>query len=274
MRTVKFVTMLVVCLVLVGFSGKAIALPGWAFSDGFEGVPGAVLPSAADLDPDLTIWNWADTWESYASSQTGIQVGNGPFAADEGNNFVKIGDSKIQYDIDSTYYFLERSWGNNNPAPQNAISNLAEDFTWEFSMRVDTDGGIGRVFLGKRTGLGTTQIQQALGIGIVNGRLKTYFHDAPQDVQAVSINTWYDIRVEADWDTQTFDLFLDGSPIGNHAFNYDYSSDIVNSMHAVNWSGYGNAGAGNLYLDDVSLTPEPATIALLLFGLPLLRKRK
>jgi hypothetical protein len=263
MRTVKFVTMMVVCLVLVGFSGKALALPGWAFSNGFEGVPAATLPSGLDLDPDKTIWNWTDAQETAAGSQTAFQVGNGPFAAAEGDNFLRVADAAST----PNYSFFERSWGANNPLPQSAIVNLNEDFIWEFSLRVDTIDSLGRVFMGKRTGSGAYNVQQALGVAIEGGRLKAYYHDVPQDIQAVALDTWYGIRVEADWDTQTFDLFLDGSPLGNYAFNYDYSSDIINSMHMISW--YGDS-----YLDDVSLIPEPATIALLLFGLPLLRRRR
>jgi len=259
--------MLVVVMAgVVSMASSAWAVADWEFSDDFEGVTAATLPSALDLDPDLTIWNWADTQETNAGSQTAIQVADGPFAAAEGDNYVRVVDSATT----STHFFFERSWGASNPAPQNAISNLAEDFTWEFSMRTDNASSHGRVFLGKRTNsVNPHSVQQALGIAIEGGRLKTYLGDIPQDIQAVSINTWYDIKVEADWATSTFDLFLDGSPLGNHPFNYDYSADLINSMHAISWF-----NGGNLYLDDVSLTPEPATMALLALGVPAVLRRR
>jgi hypothetical protein len=257
--------LVVVMAVVVSMGTSAWALPDWAFSDGFEGVGAASLPSGSDLDPDLTIWNWADIQETNAGDQTAIQVGNGPFAAAGGNNFVRVADSGTT----STHFFLERSWGANNPAPQAAISNLSEDFTWEFSMRVDSANSHGRVFLGKRTNSGNPHsVQQALGIAIEGSRLKTYLADVPQDIQAVSINTWYDVRVEADWASSTFDLFLDGNPLGNHPFNYNFSGDFVNSMHAISWLG------GDLYLDEVSLAPEPATMALLALGIPAVMRRR
>jgi hypothetical protein len=265
MKSVKLLTMLVVCLVLVGFSGKALALPGWAFSDGFEGVTAATLPSAADLDPDKTIWNWTDAQETEAGSETAFQVGNGPFAAAEGDNFLRVANAAST----PSYAFFERSWGNSNPAPQNAIANLTDDFVWEFSLRVEDTATNSRVFLGKRTSsTNPLGVQQALGVAIEGGRLKHYYHDVGQDIQAVSLNAWHDIKVVGDWSTQTFALSLNGSEIGNnYAFNYDYSSDIINSVHMISW--YGDS-----YLDNVTLVPEPATMCLLLVGLPLLRKRK
>jgi hypothetical protein len=269
MKNSKWLVVVMCVLVVAFMSGTpAMALPGWAFSDGFEGVTGGSLPSAADLDPDPLIWNKVDMWENGVGNQTVIQVGNNPGVARSGNNYVSLKNSfAAGYNSPPGHFLFERWWDGNLDSgdPLVGLPLVDGDFTWQFSMRVsDTASGM-RAFLGSHSPYPSWNCQQALGIGIENSKITRFYHDGEYSTGFnVLANTWYDVIVVADWETKTFDLSVNGSALGNFSWNLDHP---IRSMHVA-------SDADGSLLDNVSLVPEPVTVGLLFLGLPLLRRRK
>jgi hypothetical protein len=256
---------IMVALTVAIVSAPAMALPDWAFSDDFEGVTGASLPSGADLNPDTSIWDMAQFWEQ--SDTTLLQVGNNAGIAHSGTNYLSI---KKYSNSSRGWYFLERWWDGNldGSYPQHNISACQENFEWKMSVRLaDVQNGI-RLYVGSHSPYPSLNTQQALGVGVSGGYLTRFYRDnAVSTGQAILPNTWYDIKVVADWPTETFDLYLNNSLVGNYVFNNTWTGSVIRSMHII-------ADSDGALLDDISFVPEPATMALLALGLPLLRRRK
>jgi len=113
------------------------------------------------------------------------------------------------------------------------------------------------------------QIIQAAGVGsaagydvldITNGTTLA------TDV-ATRIDGWHSLSIDFDADALTYDIFLDATPIGSGiaflGFQFELTriSIINDNNYVMQW-------------DNLSVTPEPATMALLCLGSLMLRRRK
>jgi hypothetical protein len=209
----------------------------WAFTNGFEGVTAGAAGSGSDLDPDLAFWNYVNFWENANGDQTSIQVLNSPGPANEGANYVRLKKFDTGTPPSSGAYFFERAWNGNcctaSAVDLSGISNIQEDFVWQFAFRVaDSIAGF-RAHLGSRGTPETTSLQQTIGIGVQNGNLTKFLADAEISTGiGIATGTWYTVTVDADWATQTYDLFLNNAPIlTGEAFNHTFIP--IRSMHIV-----------------------------------------
>ena len=103
-------------------------------------------------------------------------------------------------------------------------------------------------------GAGNTQWFGHLGFGLGDGTNGTF------GSEAVQYDTWVEINSVLDIDAHTFDLYYDGAPSGSGAWGAGLDSALVGLDV---WTG---AGAGVMYVDDMSLVPEPGTLSLLGVG--------
>ena len=77
-------------------------------------------------------------------------------------------------------------------------------------------------------------------------------------------DTWYNIGMNVDFNTQTYDFSVDGSPVASGiAF---YNGDSVSSFGAIRI--YRGGSQTGMILDDLSVqaVPEPTAVAILLLG--------
>jgi hypothetical protein len=93
---------------------------------------------------------------------------------------------------------------------------------------------------------------------------------------AYAKDTWLDVLFDADTVTQTFDLYLNGTKVGNYPFNVSLGTgEVLNQIRFQgprNYTNYRNSGSS---IDNVSLTttPEPATATFVVLGAILIRRR-
>jgi hypothetical protein len=96
------------------------------------------------------------------------------------------------------------------------------------------------------------------------------------NIAYLNIGQWYNIMLDIDTaggdsGNGGFDIYVDGSPVYSSSdFRYGYAEalDVFCLMAAS------GADQGNVLVDNVNMTPEPMSIALLGLGGLLLRKRK
>jgi MYXO-CTERM domain-containing protein len=82
---------------------------------------------------------------------------------------------------------------------------------------------------------------------------------------------WVEVRAEIDLDADTLDLYYDGQLLSSKVWTDGVTGDGALNIAAVDL--YAN-GASPIYYDDMALTPEPASLGLLvLAGLVALRRR-
>jgi len=97
---------------------------------------------------------------------------------------------------------------------------------------------------------------------------------APGSEPIIQPDTWYDLRAEfngGDAITGRVDWFIDGTQFGFEANAYVQGP----ASYLLYDSGASDGGHAYGYLDNVTATPEPATVALLALGaLTLLRRRQ
>jgi hypothetical protein len=226
------------------FAGILFFNPGtgfgqnWSFTNGFEGITAGGAGSGSDLDPDPAFWNYVNFWENANGDQTSIQVLNSPGPANDGSNYVRLKkfDTGTPPLPDGTYFF-ERAWNGNcctaSAFDLTGVSNIQEDFVWQFAFRVaDASDGF-RAFLGSRGTTEATTLQQTIGVGVQASNLTRFFADGEISTGVgIATGTWYTVTLDADWSTQTYDLFLNNALIlTGEPFNHTFIP--IRSMHIV-----------------------------------------
>jgi len=87
-------------------------------------------------------------------------------------------------------------------------------------------------------------------------------------------DTWYNIKMSADFSTHTYDFFLNGAKVNTSPIAFYYNTgNAVNDFGLVRvFRGSNQAG---MIVDDLAIVPEPSVAALLLVGgCALLLRRK
>lgn len=85
-------------------------------------------------------------------------------------------------------------------------------------------------------------------------------------------DTWYNITMNLDMAAQTYDFYLDGAKVNSSPIPF-YSGNTVTSIGGVRF--YRGGAQAGMIIDDLTIVPEPASIALLLAGgCALLLRRK
>ncbi len=229
----------------IGFSQN------WAFTNGFEGVTAGSAGSGSDLDPDPAFWNYVNSWENANGDQTSIQVLNSPGPANDGANYVRL----KKFDTGtppSGVYFFERAWNGNcctaSAVSLSGISNIQEDFVWQFAFRVANSIAGFRAFLGSRGSPEATSLQQTIGVGVQFGSLTKFLADAEISTgTGIAPDTWHTVTIDADWSTQTYDLFLNNAPIlTGEPFNHTFIP--IRSMHII--ANVDDVDLDSFFLDD------------------------
>ena len=83
----------------------------------------------------------------------------------------------------------------------------------------------------------------------------------------VRTDPWTNFRIEFDCDTDTYDFYINGSlKLDDKAF-----SGFANEINRISWT---NDRGYYAQIDNVSVTPEPATMALLALGGLMIRRKK
>lgn len=93
---------------------------------------------------------------------------------------------------------------------------------------------------------------------------------APTGVEWQADN-WYNVRLEADYDAKTYDVYVDGAQVQDDVVFYDTDSTGLSQIRI--FRGSGQAG---MIVDDLSVVPEPRALGLLLMAcaLMLLKQRR
>jgi hypothetical protein len=167
---------------------------------------------------------------------------------------VRLDTDAAEYAANSSKWFasnfnLYLEYGTSSPNPSEGKQNLRMEFARDGTNNVNLKVAGSSVVLGQWT-------------------------DPAGPVYAK--DTWLDILFDADIAAQRFDLYLNGSKVGNYAFNANLGTgEVLNQIRFQgprNYSGYRNSGSS---IDNVSLTttPEPATAALMALGALLIRRR-
>lgn len=85
-------------------------------------------------------------------------------------------------------------------------------------------------------------------------------------------DTWYNVTMSLDMAAQTYDFYLDGAKVNSSPIAF-YQGNTVNSIGGVRF--YRGGAQAGMIVDDLTIVPEPASIALLLVGgCALLLRRK
>jgi hypothetical protein len=106
---------------------------------------------------------------------------------------------------------------------------------------------------------------------------KVYLQDTRNDTAPdantapIRYDTWVEIRADIDLDANTVEVFYGGVSLGG---TIPWSDDAVHGIDVMDiYPATGDASI--MYYDDISLIPEPATMALLgIGGLMMLRRRR
>lgn len=159
---------------------------------------------------------------------------------------VRLDTDQAAYDANSNRWFashfnLYLEYGTSSPNPNEGRQNLRIEFARD-SGNVNLKVGGSNVVLGQWTDSGGP----------------VFAKDA-----------WLDVMFDVDIANSTFDLFMNGAHMGNHAFNVTLrDGETLNQIRfqgARAYTGYLNTGAS---IDDVwlSTVPEPASVLMVLLA--------
>ena len=246
------ISLVVVVLVCIGglASNQALGVVALPFGDGFENRP------VGDY-PDENGWEVLYSPGNESVSNVVANTGTKSFNLDGSSNYIYIGPpastpNQMSYEV--SFYIPTgveaHSWaGFANPVPGDKAAERN-------AFNVDTTAGVNEITFG------------------------AYYDNRPEgdpliDVGSYTPGTWVTVRADLDYDTLTADLWLNGVanatdvPIKPKTWTHPDFGVLVSDRWAIASSG------GDVYFDDVTLTPEPATLGLLLLGgLVVLRKRR
>jgi hypothetical protein len=290
--------MLVTCVTLACWATAAQALPVLIAQTGFEASEGYVAGNNVRSQPptgaDGAGWgtnNWAGegtTSSGNSGSTLFMPVISDASKARSGDQYFVIhadikpstGENRIRRKFDTSLVQNNRlAFGasvrlDTDPA---AYAANGKWFASHFYMYLE----LGTSDPNPNEGKQNVRLEFTRDTGKVNVKYDGSSHEVGSWTDPASAayakDTWLDVLFDADTAAQTFDLYLNGSKVGNYPFYASLGSgDLINQIRFQgprNYTGYLNSGAS---IDNVSLTttPEPAAVAsAVLGGLLVLRRR-
>jgi hypothetical protein len=249
----------------------------WEFSDGFETVPGVVPgDTVTDADPANPPWRTTrETLPYHVQVYADAAGGNGtPQYCDMKRDGAGAGS-------------LDSDW--------EGFASYLTDKNFQVSADIkvgNTVHGFGMFGVGKSYP-GPPNMIACLGVGMQASAVHCYYPGYTRNLMPITDylvegatdaidGNWHNYLLVANIAglpqiARNFDLYIDGSLVAVGLPLYDSSMTVpggamINSVQS--WTHTGHLQAG-YKIDNVNLdAPEPATMALLMLGLPLLRRRK
>ena len=198
---------------------------------------------------------WSDGFEDYAVG--GGVIGQGAWVGWENvgtddavvvNTIVHSGDKSLQVGGEAMVDLVPQFSG--------VTSGTWTVSAWTY-VPSGTTGGFDMGGLSRHKGFqGATDTQWFghIGFSLGDGTNGTF------GSEAVQYDTWVEIKSVLNIDAHTFDLSYDGVPSGSGSWNETLDNALVGLDV---WT---PGGTGTMYVDDMSLVPEPGTLSLLGVG--------
>jgi hypothetical protein len=272
----------ILCIGICCVALLATGVASGAFTEDFEGYTGNAGDKWTDT-PEFAASGWGQWW-------SGTTEGNGPitpYVLAAGQNSTQSVDSR---NASSPYTESQTSMGHLLDAPQGPNSTFVWQWDWHGDGRAFV-GGAGKLYSNPDSGPGIT-------FGTVGDNVKIYYPGGQtpwlgtNPFHNLTTEGWSQLKVEIDTDALARptdarlyyrDLAEDGSgpihPLTGDPdptwwfWGEDEGMDVLDwQIEAIGYMAY-RAGTA---VDNISATPEPATLAVLGIGglLALLRRRR
>ena len=97
------------------------------------------------------------------------------------------------------------------------------------------------------------------------------YYDGASNVTGLTytVGAWHDLAIECDFGAQTYTIKIDGSTVAGAT---DVPMETATST--MEYLAIGSGKGGTVWVDDVTITPEPATALIAIAGVALLRRRR
>ena len=234
----------------IGFNGRGVLGTGFPLNDcTFNGQPCVA-----------TVMSAADSQQTLAGLLTGA-----PGASDPPPTSGSTTGATIHISVSAMGVT-----GRTITAVATATTGLVEV---KASLRVDNmvnSGGYFDAFYVSKSGTGSDRETILYFYG--NGNVRVFDGGTERTVSTWSAGNWYDVDFLFDTTAQKFNLAINGSTV---ATNYSFLNNTATSVNTIIFQEYGGQAGSTLYIDNVQvLIPEPAALALLALGVPLMLRRR
>ena len=220
----------------------------------------------------VSYWNCNDGSGSTATdsvdSNNGTLQNDTAWTADGGGRSGNPGDYALSFDGETTNYDYVSVPDSDS---LDFTSALVMD-VWVNPGTMTNTGGIYKILVSKSSSY-QLKLRYQLNAIIIALDFGSGYVAKTENISGVAAGSWSHIEVTYDSSlaSNNLKLYVNGS-LDNQ---WDQTGELRNSGSALTIGAHSNTGEGYTGLiDDVSVTPEPATMTLLLLGLPLALRRR